>query len=100
MATSIKTADDLVSLFAERATRCETFYTPEQMACMPFHAQARLTVKQVNWLVDVLRRDGVYVPTKGRNAGTHGVLRDGRAYDLNIMRNGSGLLNLRDARHG
>lgn len=97
MATTIRTPEELIALFAERAVRCETFYTPEQMKTMPFHAQVRLTVKQVNWLVDLFRRNGDFVPTRGRGAGTHGTLPDGRAYDLNIMRNGAALLNLRDA---
>lgn len=84
-------------MFAERAVRCETFYTPAQMKGMPFDAQARLTVKQVNWLVDLFRRSGCPIQTKGRSNGIGGVLPDGRAYDFHIMRNGAGVLNLRDA---
>src|SRR5262249_27657317 len=93
----IKTTDDLIALFAERATRLETVYTPELVASMHFDAQARLTVNQVNWLVDLFRREGCQFPTRGRRAGTHGILADGRGFHFVILRNGAGLLNMRDA---
>ena len=100
MATAtIKTPEQLIALFAERAVRCETFYTPAQMEHMPFDAQVRLTVKQVNWLLDLFRRSGDAEMARAARAlhGAGGVLPDGRAYDLVVMRNGAGLLNLKDA---
>ncbi len=98
MATTITTPEQLISLFAERATRLDTIYTPEQMAHMPMDAQVRLTVKQVNWLVDLFRRAGDDTLFRGRVKGENGTLPDGRAYDFVILRNGAGILNLKDAR--
>lgn len=100
MATAtIKTPEQLIALFAERAVRCETVYTPAQMEHMPFDAQVRLTVKQVNWLVDLFRRvgDDEFARAACGLHGAGGSLPDGRSYDLKIMRNGAGILNLKDA---